>query len=173
MKRTLSVLMAAVLLVMCTTTAFAFDFGDMLGGLTSLLSAEQKIYCVGEPAEVEDLTLELINVMQSSGNSYYKPENGNEYLIFEFKIKNNGREEAVISTILCFNAWVDDRSVELSLNALALATLSGKIQLDTVIEPGKEVTGVVAYEVSKNWKNVKVEFAEEFFGSRVAFGAEK
>ena len=74
MKRffTLLMIMALVFTWNCTS---AFAIGDWLGGLTSVFSAnDEKVYGVGEKAVGDDVSVTLINVMQSSGNSYYKPE---------------------------------------------------------------------------------------------------
>lgn len=68
---------------------------------------------------------------------------------------------------MCFTAWVDDTSYTISLEALATGALSSKYQLDCVIDPGKSVTGIVGYEVPKDWKEAKIEFTKEaIFGEK-------
>lgn len=174
MKKLLSVLLAFVCMFTFAAPASAMDFDDFLGGLTSIFKAEEKTYGVGETVEVDDVSIELINVMESKGNSTYTPAQGNEYLLFEFEIENLSNEEVVISTILCFNAWCDDVSTSISLDALSLGALSGKYQLDRVVAPGEKATGIVGYEVSQDWKEMKIQFSKEFyFGETVTFAVER
>lgn len=91
-------------------------------------------------------------------------------MIFEFEIKNTSNEELTISSLMCFTAWVDDTSYTISLEALATGALSSKYQLDCVIDPGKSVTGIVGYEVPKDWKEAKIEFTKEaIFGEKTVF----
>lgn len=154
-----------VLTIAATSSAYAFDFGGVLGGLTSIFSAEDDVtYGVGEKATADGIVATLINVSESKGNSGNKPESGNVYLICEFKVENTTDESVAISSILCFNASFDGTTYELSFEALSVGMMSGKIQMDRVIEPGEKVTGIVGYEVPKNWKNLKVKFTPSVWG---------
>lgn len=174
MKRffTLLMIMALVFTWNCTS---AFAIGDWLGGLTSVFSAnDEKVYGVGEKAEGDDVTATLINVMQSSGNSYYKPESGKEFLILEFTIENHTKEDIVLSTALCFSMQCDGEYCVIDTEALATAMFAGKYQLDCAVEPGKKVTGVVGYQVQKNWKKFTIKFSPEiYFGDKLTFGVER
>lgn len=174
MKKTLAALLLVMFLSVTSASALA-EWGDLFGGMSSLFSAdEEEAYAVGELATLDDIEVKLINVMQSNGNSYYKPETGNKFVILEFEVKNTGREELVLSTVMSFDAWCDDEHYEISLDALAVSMLNGKYQLDTVVEPGKTVYGVVGYEMPSEWQEIKIEFIEEiFFGERAVFLIER
>lgn len=169
MKRTVAIILSLVLLF--STNAYAMDLGDLFGGLTSLFSSKDEVtYGVGEVVEHDGISIKLINVMQSKGNSYYKPTKGKEFLIFEFSVVNRSKEDLALSTMLCFSMWCDDVNYTISLDALATAMLSGKYQLDRVVEPGDSVTGVVGYEVPSDWKEAKVQYTKEaVLGKTITF----
>lgn len=168
MRRLLSFVL--VLLLM-TSVASAEGWGDMFGGLTSLFSSKDEVtYGVGEKVEVDGLVVTLTDVMTSKGNSYYKPASGKEYVILQFEIKNDSKEDITLSTMMNFTFWCDNTICVIDVNALATAMLSGKYQLDCAVEAGKKVTGVIGYEVPKNWEQLKVEFKKELlFGESVTF----
>ena len=174
MKR-FGIVIITMVLVLSMNCAPALAMGDWLGGLTSIFSAkDEKIYGVGEKAVGDDVSVTLINVMQSSGNSYYTPENGKEYLILEFTIENRTKEDIMLSTALCFSMQCDGAYYSIDLEALATAMFAGKYQLDCAVEPGKKVTGVVGYQVPKDWKEFRIKFSPEvYFGDKLTFGVER
>lgn len=160
-----------LLFAMFVSTAYAEGLGAWLGGLSSLFSSDDEVtYGVGETVEIDGLTMKLINVMTSKGNSYYTPASGKEYVILEFEILNNTKEEIALSTLMNFTFWCDDTNYIIDLNALATAMLSGKYQLDRVVEAGQRATGVIGYEIPTNWEVLKVDFKKEIpFGDSVIF----
>lgn len=164
-------LLFVLALLLMTSVASAEGWSDMFGGLTSLLSSKDEVtYGVGEKVEVDDLVVTLTDVMTSKGNSYYKPANGKEYVILQFEIQNNSKEDVTLSTMMNFTFWCDNTICVIDVNALATAMLSGKYQLDCAVEAGKKVTGVIGYEVPKNWEQLKIEFKKELlFGESVTF----
>ena len=177
MKRFLALLAIVVLLLM-TGSAVALDFGniiDMVGGLESIMgSTDEAAYGVNEPAETEGITVTLTNVMESKGGSEYKPEEGNVFVICEFKIENNSNEDLMISSMMCFSASFDDKTYPESIEALGVAMFSGKYQLDTLVEVGKKVNGVVGYEVPEAWEEMQIRFTPEAYtGDRLVFVANK
>lgn len=163
-----------VLLVLLSGTAFAFDFGDVMGGLTSMFTPDaDDAYGPKEIVDLDNGSIELTNVYTSGRNQFYTPEDGYEYVMIEFSIENDGEEEMAISTLLNFNTWCDGKVYTISLDALATAMFAGRIQLDCVIESGESVTGVIGYEVPENWEEIIVEYKEEaIFGKTVRFAVE-
>ena len=171
MKKLLTCLLVMTLVLV--NSAYAFDFGDVLGGLTSMFSPDaDEAYGPQEEVQMGDICIELTNVMESGKNAYYTPEEGYEYIIFEFEIDNNGKEDLTVSSMICFSAWCDGKMYTLSLEALGTAMFAGKPQMDTVIEPGKSFTGVVGYEIPEDWKEVIVEFKEDVMGKTVSFAVQ-
>lgn len=173
MKRLMAMIVLVLLLM--TNTVYATGLDGWLGGLTSMFGTKNEVtYGVGEPVTVDNITITLVDVLQSGATSYYAPEEGNGFLILEFEIKNEGSEQVVLSSMLNFSMLCDEQVYTISLEALGIAMFAGKIQLDTVIEPGKTVNGVVGYEVPKDWKRFDIDFKTEvYFGETVTFAVER
>lgn len=156
MKRTIAFL---IVLVLMSVPAYAVDVGDLFGGLTEIFGADDSVtYAVGETGTIDGISVTLNSVMEGTGNSTYTPEDGNVYLVCELTVENNSDEELPVSTMMCFSTSCDGEAYALSLEALGTALLSGKIQLDCVIEPGQKMTGVIGYEVLKDWKDLKIRY---------------
>lgn len=170
--------LVTVLMIVClfSASASATGINEMFGGLTSLFSAEEKTYGVGEVAETDGISIELINVLQSKGNDLfgYIPTEGNEYLIFELTFDNQSEEELYLSTIMCFKCWCDDTLYNISLDAQGVALFAGKYQLDGVVKPGEKLSGIVGYEVPNNWEEVKLEFSKDIIlGEKITFAVSR
>ena len=167
--------LALMMALLFSEAAYAIDLGDVFGGITSMFSPSiEDAYKVGEAVAIGDVTMTLNNVYESRGNEYYTPTEGNEYVMLEFTIENGGDEDLTVSTMLSFSTWCDDQSCSISLEALAMGMLSGKIQLDCVIEPGEKATGIVGYEVPADWQTISVKYTEEaIFGESAVFAATK
>lgn len=66
---------------------------------------------------------------------------------------------------------VDDYSTNLSISA-TIAT--DKTQLDGAVAAGKKMTGVVGYEVPKDWEEIEIRFTPDFWsGNEIEFIANK
>lgn len=173
-KRIVTFLLASILLF-SLSVAEASGLDDFLGGISSLFSkSEEDAHAPGETVEVDDVEITLTDVLQSSGNSYYKPQSGKVFLMIEFKIKNNRDDELDVSSLLSFSTWCDDELCVIDLEALGTGLFAGKPQLDCVIEAGKTITGIVGYQVDKDWEKVIVEYSTDvYFGEKVKFLVEK
>ena len=172
MKKILVCFMALVLVL--SNAALALDLGDMedmFGGITSMFGPDTAdAYGPQEVVEIGDISIELKDVLRSGKNAYYTPESGNEFLIIQFSIENNGAEDLTLSSMMSFSTWCDDELCMISLEALGTAMLSGLPQLDTVVESGASFTGVIGYEVSKDWDTVIVQYTDGIvLGNTVTF----
>ena len=160
MKSVLALFLTAILLLSMTATAGASDLSGLFGGLTEILGKEEtEVYGVGETVELNGVSVTFDGVMEAAGSAdFYLPEDGNIFLVCEFTIENKTDEDVTVSTMLSFSMKCDDKLYELSLNALALSAFAGKTQLDRIVEPGEKVSGVVGYEIPKEWKNFELKF---------------
>lgn len=137
-------------------------------------SSEDKgtAYNVGQPATANGITMTLVGVKESNGSEYMKPSDGKVFLLCEFKIDNNSSQDLSISSVLCFEAYVDGYSVDQSLTGLAAK--GSKQQLDGKVAAGKKMDGVIAYEVPKDWKELEVQLNPDvfsFFSGKTIFKA--
>lgn len=128
-------------------------------------------YGVGERAEAEGVAVTLTEVEESNGSDFFTPEDGKVFLICHFDIENNSDEELAISSILSFDAYVDDYATSLSLSA---TVASSDTQLDGSVAAGKKLAGVIGYEVAQDWSELEVTFKPNVWsGKGLKFVAEK
>lgn len=124
---------------------------------------------VGEKVNLKDIVVTLKSVTESNGANFMEPEAGNVFLICEFDIENNSKDELAVSSILSFGAYVDDYAASISFGGMVAA---GKPQLDGSIVAGKKMNGVVAYEVPKNWTELEIRFTPDIWsGNDITFVA--
>lgn len=115
---------------------------------------EPDLFKVGETAELNDVTVKFNKVTESKGGDMNKPDEGNIYVLANFTITNNTKENLDMSTIMSFDTYQDDTETDLSLGALME---KGKAaQLDGSIAPGKKMEGVVGYEVPAGYKKLEI-----------------
>lgn len=110
---------------------------------------------IGVEGELADVKATLIAVEESTGTDYFTPDEGKVYLLPEFTIVNGTAEELSISSMMSFKVIVDGN--ELSIDVSALAS-SDKLQLDTQLAAGEEVTGVIGVQAPADWKVIEIEF---------------
>lgn len=137
---------------------------------TSTDNNSQTSFKVGETVELNDIRATLVSVTESSGSQFAKPADGNTFLLCEFNIENNSNSEITVSSIMSFEAYCDDYSINQSVSGLLN---TDKTQLDGTVASGKKMNGVIAYEVPSNWKNLEVSFTPDFWGKAIKFIATK
>lgn len=174
MKKLIAVLLLAVAMLSNTAFAFSFNFqdlDDLIGDVTSMFAPDSKdAYGPMEKVEVDDYTIELVNVLECTSSQFYEIKDGYEYVIIEFEFDNQSGEELSLSTLMNFSTWCDGEICTLSLEALGTAMFLGKTQLDCFIEPGESFVGVIGYEVPQEWNEIIVQFiGDGIFGKTVDF----
>ena len=107
------------------------------------------------------------NVTESNGSQFNKPTDGNTFILCEFTIENNSEKDLAVSSLMCFEAYVDDYSTSMSLSALLE---SDKSQLDGTVAAGKKMNGIIGYEAPTDWKEIEVSFTPDFWrGKDITF----
>lgn len=144
----------------CMIVAVINDMGDDPG-------KEKQTFSVGETAELNGVSVKFDSCTESNGSQFNTPDDGNVFLLCEFSIDNQSDKDIAVSSIASFNAYVDDYSKNLSISAI-IAT--DKAQLDGAVAAGKKMTGVVGYEVPKDWKEIEIRFTPDFWsGNEITF----
>ena len=146
------------------------DVGSPSPSPTQTVSA-QKEFGIGEIVDLSDIVVTLVDVSENTGSQFLSPTDGNTFVVCEFEIANNSSKDITVSSLLCFDAYVDDYATSLSLSA----TISvDKPQLDGTIAAGKKMRGVVGYEVPSDWSEVEIRFTPDFWsGKDITFIASK
>lgn len=125
------------------------------GSVKTTPEATPAIYGVGDALEMKGIRTTLTAVRTFYGSQFLTPEDGNEFVVFEFEIENHSEKEIAVSSLLCFSAYADDYKLELSLSAMSQD--KGQ-QLDGTIAAGKKMKGVVGFEVAEGWETAEVHF---------------
>lgn len=128
---------------------------------------EKNTFSVGEQVSLNDVVVTMNNVTESNGSQFNKPTDGNTFILCEFTIENNSEKDLAVSSLMCFEAYVDDYSTSMSLSALLE---SDKSQLDGTVAAGKKMNGTIGYEAPADWKKIEVRFTPDFWrGKDITF----
>ena len=175
MKRAVILILALVFTFSSAAFALEFDLSDMLGDFTSMFSPDaDKAYGPQELVETDDLNIELTNVIEVQNSNMYSLDADNEYVIIEFSIENKDSKDLSLSSMMSFSTWCDGELCTISVEALGTAMLAGKMQLDCVVDSGDSVTGIIGYEVPKDWKEIIVQYkGESIIGKTIDFAIVK
>lgn len=129
-------------------------------------------FAVGEIAELRDVQVSLVGATESMGSDFNKPSDGNVFILCEFEITNNSKEEIVVSSMMSFEAYCDDYACTYSLGALL--EKGNKNQLDGTVAAGKKFNGIIGYEVPVDWEEMELHFTPDFWsGKDIVFVATK
>ena len=115
---------------------------------------------VGETAKLNNVYVTFANAYESKGIEFSEPSPGNVFIVCEFSIDNQSPSELNISSLMCFEAYVDDYSINSSFDA---EYASGKSSLDGTVASGKKMKGVIGYEVPSNWRELEIRFTPDFW----------
>ncbi|WP_347563691.1 DUF5067 domain-containing protein [Pseudoflavonifractor sp. 524-17] len=121
---------------------------------------KDEVFTVGDSVSLDDIVVTLVDVSESTGGNYMTPADGNVFIICEFEIENNSSKDISVSSIMSFDAYVDDYSTSMSLSA---EMSSDKNQLDGSVAAGKKMNGVIGYEVASDWSEIEVRFTPDFW----------
>ena len=130
-------------------------------------ASESGTFTVGDAVSVNDIVVTLVDVSESTGGNYMKPDDGKVFILCEFNIENNSDKDLPISSIMSFKAYIDDYSATLNISAILS---SNKSQLDGAIAAGKKMNGVIGYEADESWETIEITFTPDvFFGDGATF----
>lgn len=137
--------------------------GKINSGSESSSAESSKEYTVGEYVEKNDVKVSFISIKNKNGSDFFQPKSGNTFVYAEFEIENKSDKELSISSVMCFDAYFDGYSASTSISALSADDSVSSI--DGTVGPGKKIKGVIAYEVSSDWKEFEVKVTPDFWGS--------
>lgn len=128
---------------------------------------EQTTFAVGDIVALRDINVTMTDVKESAGGDFNKPADGKVFLLCSFVIENNSSSEIAVSSLMSFEAYVDDFSTNLSLTA---QISTDDEQLDGTVAAGKKMRGTIGYEVPSDWKELEVHFTPSFWsGEDITF----
>lgn len=128
---------------------------------------QQTEFAVGDVVSLKDIEVTFVSCTESSGEGYYTPDSGNVFLFCEFAIENKSSKDISVSSIMSFEAYVDDYSTNMSMTGTLAAD---KGQMDGTVAAEKKMSGVIGYEVPADWKTLEIRFTPDFWsGNDITF----
>lgn len=117
---------------------------------------EQTEFFVGDIVETEDLKISFLGAGEyTSDNEFIQPKDGNVYYRMEFEFENISDSDQTISSMMNWDCYADDYSVEQSW--------IGDDSIDANLSPGKKAKGAVYFEVPSDAENIVLEFETNFW----------
>lgn len=123
---------------------------------------KESIFKKGDIAELNGVQVILTDYVESAGSDFNKPTDGNIFLMAEFEIANNTEKELAISSVMSFDAYADDYSLNYSFSALM--EKEGN-QLDGTIAAGKKMKGWIGWEIPEDYQNVEINFTDNVWSN--------
>lgn len=120
-----------------------------------------EFFKIGETAATKKVKATITEMEKSEGDEFNKPADGHEFVLLHMTIENVSDQEIVVSSMLSFNAYVDDNAI--NENLAAQISKDGAKTMDGTIAAGKKLTGTLAYEVPKDWKKLEIHFKPDQF----------
>lgn len=134
-------------------------------GQTQQQTAEQpkeetpEFFKIGETAVTKKVKATITEMEKSEGGKFNKPADGHEFVLLHMTIENVSDKEIGISSILDFDAYVDDNAINEDLGAQI--SKDGTKTMNGTIAAGKKLTGVLGYEVPKGWQKLEIHFSPD------------
>ncbi|MFQ6880551.1 MAG: DUF4352 domain-containing protein [Oscillospiraceae bacterium] len=153
--RTILIIVAiiVVLIIVASAIGGGVDDSSQTEGGQAQQEENQRPYSVGQTAVADGISITLLSATEMNDMEYFVPAEGNVFLVLEFELENNSGEDYAISSLLSFEAYCDDYSVDQQI-----VTPEGKTTLDGDIADGKRMNGVIVYEVPSTYSNFEIKF---------------
>lgn len=128
-------------------------------GNTEVKSEQQETFKVGETVKMGDLEFTVNGIRSDEGGDFYKPEEGNVFLIIDATIKNTGQDSNALSSLIMFKLY-DSEFYEKDMSIFA----DTKGSLDGELGAGRTMRGEIAFEVGKDETEWEFIFEPNVFG---------
>ena len=120
---------------------------------------------LNETAVFSDLKFTATEIKETHGDSFFAPEAGNVFVGVKFTVENISTERQSISSLLLFDAYVNDVKCGYSFNADCAFDSN---TLDGDIAPGKKLVGWYAVEVPSNWHCLELDVLANWLSNDAA-----
>ncbi len=129
---------------------------------------EDDTFGVGDTADFDgvQVTLEKALLSKGSEKDFVTPDDGKYFLELVFNIKNDSSDDITVSSMVSFEAYCDDTSIDQDLVGLEAPEVKKYGQLDGDVAKGKKMNGVICYQVPKDFKSFEIRYTPDFWGDR-------
>ena len=134
------------------------------GGQASETRSEET-FGLNETAAFTDLKFTATQMVESDGDDFFTPDNGNVFVGIKFTVENISDEPQTVSSLLLFEGYADD--VKCSYSFSAACAFDGGT-LDGEVAAGKKLVGWYALEVPKDWACIELQVQSSVFSNNPA-----
>ena len=156
-ERPMKKIICCVLMLVMLVSMSACDLGDTVGKETGAgqggPTVKNETFHLNETAVFKALKFTATEIKESQGSTYLQPADGKVFVGVKFTIENVSDEDQVISSLLLFEAYVDDVKCSQSFTG---ATAFDSEMLDGTVAPGKKLIGWYVMEVPENWSSIEL-----------------
>lgn len=124
----------------------------------------EELFGVGDTAVFGRIKVTANEIKTAYGDDFFTPQNGNIYVGVNFTIENTSDTDVSISSLLLFDAYVDDSKCEYSFSAMSAFDASNNT-LDGKLAPGKKMTGWYCVEIPENWTELELQVLQNWLSS--------
>ena len=136
----------------------------VVGGLSKIFLSSEYAYNIGDTVKIKDQSLVVNSVKTSMGEGNDKPKEGNEFLILNLTLKNNGDSELNYNP---YSFQIENAKGE--IKDRTFTAIDGKEALDKgTLAPGEEVTGTIVVQEPIGAKDLKLNYVPNIFKKDVA-----
>jgi hypothetical protein len=126
-------------------------------------------YAVGDVIEIGDLTITVNEVNNPPGDSFSRPDEGNEFLVVDVTITNRSAEAVAISSVL--QMFVKDATGQYYVLDIMASAASGGTTPDGEVAPGETIRGQAGFQVPEDATNLVFVFDASVWGYGKVFVA--
>lgn len=122
---------------------------------TPITTADEKtVFGVGDTVEVDDgIEMTILAAGEyKSDNQFITPADGKIFYKIDVEIANNSTKDTTISSMLSFEAYEDDYSIDETYSSGIDDMLSGGVAA------GKKIKGSLCYELNSDWKILEIQY---------------
>ncbi len=123
----------------------------------------EEFFYMGDVVETNKVRAIITGAERSTGSELNRPRDGHEFILVNMTIENISDEEINVSSMLSFDAYVDD----VALNEDLMAQVEAGKTMNGTIAPGKKLVGTLGYEVPKDWEQIEIHFEPDIWDGTV------
>ena len=131
--------------------------------------AAKDSFGIGDTADFTGIQERLSSVRTSNGDGqFWNPEEGKYFLGLVFDIDNQSSHDIGVSSLISFEAYCDDYSLNQDIMGAQVPEWKGIGQLDGSVAAGKKMSGVICYQVPKDFTSFEIRYSPSFWGNKKA-----
>lgn len=131
--------------------------------------AAKDSFGIGDTADFNGIQVRLSSVRTSNGDGqFWNPEEGKYFLGLVFDIDNQSSHDIGVSSLISFEAYCDDYSLNQDIMGAQVPEWKGIGQLDGSVAAGKKMSGVICYQVPKDFNSFEIRYSPSFWGNKKA-----